>query len=69
MIFILLPAYNEEISFPPLMEKLELVLNKIDQEYKLIVCNDGSSDNTKEILETYAHRLPWKLSSIQSIGV
>ena len=61
MIFILLPAYNEEISFPPLMEKLELVLNKTDQEYKILVCNDGSSDNTKEILETYAQRLPLEI--------
>ena len=47
MIFILLPAYNEEKSFPPLMEKLELTLNETDQEYKLIVCNDGKCNSIK----------------------
>ena len=54
MIIILLPAYNEEKSFASLMEKLKKTLDILQEEYKIIVCNDGSSDNTQEILENYA---------------
>ena len=54
MIIILLPAFNEEKSFASLMEKLKKTLDILQEEYKIIVCNDGSSDNTQEILENYA---------------
>ena len=58
MIIILLPAYNEEISFPPLMKKLKHVLEETDETYRLIICNDGSSDNTAKILKEYSTKLP-----------
>ena len=50
MIIVLLPAFNEEKSFPPLMDKLSSTLSQTKEEYKFIVCNDGSSDGTSEIL-------------------
>ena len=53
MILILLPAYNEEISFPSLMKKLGNVLQEVTKDYKILVCNDGSTDNTSEILTEY----------------
>jgi hypothetical protein len=34
MIIVLLPAYNEEKSFPPLMEKLEDSLRKTREDFK-----------------------------------
>lgn len=58
MIIVLLPAYNEEISFPPLMEKLKFALEETNEDYRLIVCNDGSTDNTYKILEEYAAKFP-----------
>ena len=58
MIIVLLPAYNEEKSFPPLMDKLEDALEKTGLDFKLLICNDGSSDRTSEILTEYADRLP-----------
>ena len=61
MIIILLPAYNEEISFPPLMKKLKHVLEETDETYRLIICNDGSSDNTAKILKEYSTKLPLEL--------
>jgi len=58
MIFILLPAYNEEKSFPPLMEKLKHVLEQIGKDFKILVCNDGSTDRTSEMLKEYSIKLP-----------
>ena len=58
MIIVLLPAYNEEQSFPPLMEKLEKVLDQTGQEFKVLVCNDGSTDRTSEVLLEYSAKLP-----------
>ena len=61
MIIILLPAYNEEISFPPLMEKLKHTLEEINEDYRLVVCNDGSDDNTSVMLEEYSAKFPLEI--------
>ncbi len=58
MIIVLLPAYNEEISFSPLIEKLTDVLNQIGTDFKIIICNDGSIDNTSGLLEGYSLKFP-----------
>ncbi len=55
MIWIMLPAYNEQTDLPKLLEKLEKAL--IKTEYRLVVVNDGSTDRTDEILNTYKERL------------
>lgn len=49
MIWILLPAYNEQGDLPKLMQKLQKAMK--GKEYRLVVVNDGSTDKTAEILE------------------
>ena len=44
MILILLPAFNEEESISSLMLKLKVTLEEMNEEYKVLVCNDGSND-------------------------
>ncbi len=56
MITILLPAYNEEQSLPKLLPKIDTTLKQMP--YRILVCNDGSKDNTKKLLEKYAQSLP-----------
>lgn len=58
MIVVLLPAYNEEESLPMLMPKLRQILTEMGEDYKIVVCNDGSSDNTQSMLEQYAKDMP-----------
>ena len=58
MIIILLPAYNEENSLIGLMPKLKKLFEMSDETYQIIVCNDGSSDKTQEILEQYSQVMP-----------
>ena len=61
MIIVLLPAYNEEESLPQLMAKLKTTLSEFGEQYKIVVCNDGSTDKTQEILEKYIHELPLEI--------
>lgn len=58
MIVILLPAYNEESSLPVLMPKIAELIDGSDEPFKIIVCNDGSSDGTASILHEYKKSLP-----------
>lgn len=58
MILILLPAYNEEESLPRLIPKLQKIMNSFEEDFKLLVCNDGSSDQTQKILESYSNLMP-----------
>ena len=54
MIYILLPAYNEEKSIDQLFPKIDRVLKgEMNADYHIIVCNDGSSDNTGRKLKEY----------------
>jgi dolichol-phosphate mannosyltransferase len=48
MIWILLPAYNEQGDLPQLMQKLQKAMD--GKDYRLVVVNDGSTDQTAEIL-------------------
>jgi dolichol-phosphate mannosyltransferase len=51
MIWILLPAYNEETDLPNLLVKIKEVLG--DKKYRLVVVNDGSTDDTGKILDKF----------------
>lgn len=46
MIYFVLPAYNEEDSILHLVPKIDEEMKKNSLEYKIIICNDGSTDDT-----------------------
>ncbi len=56
---IVIPAYNEEESLPPLLEKLDGVLRQLKRPAEVIVVDDGSRDRTPEILREATRRYPW----------
>jgi dolichol-phosphate mannosyltransferase len=58
MILVLLPAYNEEESLPQLMPKLKHTLTEMGEEFKVLICNDGSKVGTQAMLEAYAEKMP-----------
>ena len=55
MIWILLPAYNEQNDLPGLLKKLQGALE--GQDYRLVVVDDGSTDDTQRILKDYKSKL------------
>ncbi len=46
------PAYNEEHNIPKLYERLVKQMQEYQYEWELIFINDGSRDNTYEVLKT-----------------
>ena len=51
MIWIVLPAYNEEQALPKLLPKLDQTLREQGSGHRIVVVNDGSDDGTAAILE------------------
>lgn len=58
MIYILLPAFNEEKSLPPLLPKIKSVMEQNKFQYKIILINDGSADKTINIANDYKKDIP-----------
>lgn len=58
MILLLLPAFNEEQSLPVLIPKLVESLDLVDEEYRLLFCDDGSTDSTLDMLKKYSKEYP-----------
>ncbi len=58
MIFVLLPAYNEEDALQPLLEKIDGRLTEAGYRYRVVVVNDGSSDGTADELTRLSERYP-----------
>lgn len=61
MIFILLPAYNEAKSFSPLFTKIKGIMSSLQKDYIVIVCDDGSNDDTVDILNKYKGKFPLEI--------
>ena len=58
MIYVLLPAYNEEDALAPLMEKIDSTMRELGARYQVVVVNDGSRDQTAQRLCDLAQRYP-----------
>lgn len=52
-IYILIPAYNEEKGIKKTINDLSLILEGLNEKFKIVVINDGSTDNTEKVLEEY----------------
>ena len=64
MIYLLLPAFNEEASIPKLLPKIKAEFDQRDEEYEIVVVNDGSFDTTGELLEDYLDNPSYPLQVI-----
>lgn len=52
------PAYNEEGDIRSVLEEAHELLSGSGLEYEILVCDDGSTDATGEILDELAGRIP-----------
>jgi len=60
-IYVCLPAYNEEDSLSSLLDKFGVLLQNSEHSYQLILVNDGSTDRTAEIAQSYQSKLPLEI--------
>lgn len=50
--YVILPAYNEETRIQPVIEEIA------EKGYKMVIVNDGSSDNTLEVIKESQRKYP-----------
>ena len=55
---IVLPAYNEADNLPTLLRALQETMSDNQLAYEVIVVDDGSSDQTAAVVETWSSELP-----------
>lgn len=55
---IIIPIYNEEDNLDYLFERLESVLENLNNNYEIICINDGSKDNSLKALKEHNQRNP-----------
>ncbi len=58
MIWVFLPAYNEEIALPRLVKKFDDTLKTGPEPYRVVIQDDGSSDGTVAAAEELAKKYP-----------
>jgi glycosyltransferase involved in cell wall biosynthesis len=57
-ISVLIPSYNEEIVIEDNIKRVITAFQKLDLKGEILVCDDGSSDKTKEIITHIAKENP-----------
>jgi dolichol-phosphate mannosyltransferase len=58
MVIITLPAFNEEQTLPPLLDRIREAMEENRIEYRVIVVNDGSADRTAAVAAEMAAAMP-----------
>jgi dolichol-phosphate mannosyltransferase len=57
MIYVLLPAYNEEAALRTLVPALHAILKGLSEKHEILVSNDGSRDGTSSLLAQFAKEM------------
>jgi glycosyltransferase involved in cell wall biosynthesis len=63
MIYVCVPVHNEAKTAGLVLWKVRQVFTEFQREYQLLVCDDGSTDGTGEVLGRYDRVLPMTVVS------
>ncbi len=55
---IVIPAYNEELRLPATLERIAAYLKNRRRETEVVVVDDGSTDRTAEVAQSFSGRIP-----------
>ncbi len=58
MLFVCIPAYNEEKNIGSLLERIRSSLSGHEPDYRVIVYDDGSDDETAQVVRRFMESMP-----------
>lgn len=58
MIYVCIPVHNEASTVGVLLWKIRKVLGEFGRDYRIVVHDDASEDDTREVLDRYRRALP-----------
>ena len=61
MIYVMLPAYNEELGIGSVLDKIKALAHRSEEPWRVIVVDDGSLDRTREVVGRFSDRLDLKI--------
>ncbi len=67
-LYIIIPAYNEEETIKQVIDDWYPVIERIGNDSRLVIINDGSKDHTYEIIQEYAASRPYLLPLTKENG-
>ncbi|MGC4030744.1 MAG: glycosyltransferase [Tepidisphaeraceae bacterium] len=56
---LVIPCYNEQENVPTLLSRVEASMNLIEKPYEVIIVDDGSTDQTPQMLADAKKTSPW----------
>ncbi|MED7818557.1 MULTISPECIES: glycosyltransferase family 2 protein [unclassified Francisella] len=62
-LYAVIPVYNEEALIESFLKELAIKLREISSNYKIVVVDDGSADNSREVIQGLVGELNIKLIS------
>lgn len=69
MIYVCVPAHNEERTIGVLLWKVRNVMREFGRDFEILVLDDASDDRTGEVLEPYVDELPLQvIHSEEQVG-
>ena len=63
MIYVCVPVHNEARTVGLVLWRVRQVFSAFAREYQLLVCDDGSTDDTAAVLAAYARVLPMTVTT------
>ncbi len=60
-VWLVLPAFNEEASLPPLFDAVQQAMADHQLPYEVVIVDDGSKDQTGEIITKRSFQMPIRL--------
>ena len=61
---IVIPLFNEEENIPPLVEEIIFSLQSFTKDYEIVLVNDGSNDQTEDVLQDIYSQYPLIIKAI-----